>query len=215
MPLFPLDLALLPDSELPLHIFEHRYRKMITRCLREPSHFGIARIHDGSLASIGTEANVKKVLRRYPDGRFDILTRGGERVRIREVREHQDGYIEAETEPVDEVAEESDHALEDDVAEQYRRYASLVSDLPEDPPPRGPQWSFRLADRLRLGVAARQELLEIFSENARVGRLKEHLRELIPTVIEREKAKRVIRGNGRLRHGSPPGGLAGPKGGTE
>jgi ATP-dependent Lon protease len=215
MPLFPLDLALLPDCELPLHIFEPRYRKMITRCLSESSRFGIARIHEGMLASIGTEASVKKVLRRYPDGRFDILTQGGERVRIQEIREHRDGYVEADTEPLTEAAEDSDHALEDHVAERYRRYASLITDLPEDPPPRGPQWSFRLADRIRLGMAARQELLEMLSENARMKRLKEHLSELIPTVIEREKAKRVVRGNGRLRHGSPPDGLPGPKGGTE
>jgi ATP-dependent Lon protease len=215
IPLFPLDLALLPDCELPLHIFEPRYRKMIARCLRESLRFGIARIHDGALASIGTEASVKKVLRRYPDGRFDILTEGGERVRIQETREHRDGYIEADTEPVAEAGEESDHALEDHVSEQYRRYASLVSDIPEDPPPRGPQWSFRLADRMRLEVAERQELLEIFSENARLMRLKEHLSERIPMVIEREKAKRVVRGNGRLRHGRPPAGLADSKGGAE
>ena len=215
IPLFPLDLALLPDCELSLHIFEPRYRKMMTRCLHESLRFGVARIHEGELASIGTEASVRKVLRRYPDGRFDILTEGGERIRIQEVREHKDGYFEAATEHVAEAGEDSDHALEDSVAEQYRRYASLLGDIPEDPPPRGPRWSFRLADRMRLSAAARQELLEILSENARMRRLKEHLGELIPSVVMKEKVRRVVRGNGGLRSGSAPSGSSGPTGGTE
>jgi len=199
IPLFPLDLALLPECELSLHIFEPRYRKMITRCMHEALPFGIARSQEGTLAAIGTEANVKKVLRRYPDGRFDILAEGGGRIQIRQVREHEDGYVEAEAEPITESAEESDHALEDHVEEQYRRYASLLGDIPEEPPPRGPRWSFRMADRMRLGVSACQELLEMLSENARVKRIKEHLHELIPLVVEKRRVKWVVRGNGSLR----------------
>jgi ATP-dependent Lon protease len=204
-PLFPLDVALLPGGELLLHIFEPRYRKMIARCMREPSGFGIVRANEQVLAGIGCEAVVVKVLRRYPDGRLDIRVRGTERIRIGAVREHEDGYIEAETATIDEGPEETDHTIEDRLEERYRVYASLADDVPSEPPPRGPRWSFSLAERLRLTMPARQELLETMSENARLRRLEELLAQLIADQKMREHVQGIVRGNGRL-HAHPPGG---------
>jgi ATP-dependent Lon protease len=212
MPLFPLDLALLPNGQLPLHIFEERYRKMITRCVEGSSSFGIVRVHDDTLAAIGTEGSVQRVLHRYPDGRFNIVVVGGERIRILRVRNHEDGYLEAEVEKVAETPEDSDHALEDRLVEEYRRYAVLQGDIPQEAPARGPRWSFRLADRMRLSVTERQSLLETFSENERMRRLEIYIREHIPVLIEKGRNKRVARGNGRLRSASARSAGAGPKG---
>jgi Lon protease-like protein len=207
MPIFPLDVALLPGGELLLHIFEPRYRKMIARCMREPCSFGVVHAHEQSLAEIGCEAVVVKVLRRYPDGRLDIRVRGIERVRIGATRESEDGYLEAETATIDEGPEETDHAIEDRLDERYRVYASLAGDLSADPPPRGPRWSFSLAERLRFNVSARQELLEMMSENARLRRIEEMIAEMIADQQRRGLLQGVVRGNGRL-HTHPPGGDA-------
>lgn len=207
IPIFPLDVALLPSGELLLHIFEPRYRKMIARCMREPCSFGVVRSREESLAKVGCEAVVAKVLRRYPDGRLDIRVRGTERFRLGEVREHEDGYLEAETATIDEGPEETDHEVEDGLEERYRAYASMTGDLAADPPPRGPRWSFSLAERLRLSVDARQELLETMSENERLRRLAELLLELIASQKAREKTQGIVRGNGRL-HSHPSGGQA-------
>lgn len=214
LPLLPLDLALMPGSELPLHIFEPRYRKMVTRCMRDSIGFGVVRIHDKKLAPIGTEVSVVKVLRRHPDGRFDILTRSKDRFRIQEVREHADGHLEARVAPVEDKAEQTDQTLEDTIAKYYKQYADLIGDEQTEPPPRGPRWSFRVAARVRLTVDARQELLEMLSENDRMQRIAEHLHELIPMLSRRGKVKAILRGNGRLRGGTHQSPTLGSEGGS-
>ena len=203
MPLFPLEIALLPGGDLHLHIFETKYREMIGRCIRDSVSFGVVHQRDGSLAEIGCLATVVRVLHRYPDGRFDILARGSERIRLAGVREHESGYLEGEVEPVEEASEQGDHDLEDRVEEQYRRLASLSGDAECDLPPRGPRWSFRLAERIVLPVEVRQGLLELMSENARLLQLEEQLGLLISRRAEREKLQAVVRGNGRIRPAPP------------
>jgi hypothetical protein len=97
LPLFPLDLALLPGALLPLHVFEPRYRALTRHSLEGDRPFGIVRTHDGHLARVGCTARIVQVLQTYPDGRSDILVRGEGRISLLEVREHADGYLEART----------------------------------------------------------------------------------------------------------------------
>lgn len=100
-PLFPLGLVLFPREQLPLHIFEPRYRAMTERCERESIPFGVVLARDAGLAEIGCEAWIEQTLQRYSDGRRDIMTVGGDRIRVRAVREHADGYLEGRVELVE------------------------------------------------------------------------------------------------------------------
>lgn len=198
LPVFPLDIVLLPGGEMGLHIFEPRYRKMIARCMSEPSGFGLVRSHEGKVAQIGCEAVVTKLLRRYPDGRMDIRVRGIERIRIGELSLHADGYSQAEVSRIEEGPEEADHTLEDRLDDRYRHLASIAGDVPPEPPPRGPRWSFRIADRLRLSSDDRQALLETIGENDRLVLLETHLERVVVETRRREEAQATIRGNGRI-----------------
>src|SRR6266403_6089970 len=76
IPLFPLNVVLLPGAELPLHIFEPRYRQMVKDCLEEKSEFGMVLSLDKGVARVGCTAEIVQVAKRYPDGRMDILTIG-------------------------------------------------------------------------------------------------------------------------------------------
>src|SRR5258706_5955061 len=69
IPLFPLDLVLLPGVPLPLHIFEPRYKEMITECLEQKKHFGLIRNREEVLATVGCTAEILQVLKKHPDGR--------------------------------------------------------------------------------------------------------------------------------------------------
>src|SRR5579872_7511647 len=82
LPLFPLQVVLLPGAELPLHIFEDRYKEMIGEVLRERQEFGVVLANEKGIVNTGCSATVDKVLREYPDGRMDILTRGRRRFEI-------------------------------------------------------------------------------------------------------------------------------------
>ncbi len=86
LPLFPLQVVLLPGGELPLHIFEDRYKEMIGEVLRGElafgNEFGVVLSSEKGIVNTGCTATVDQVLRRYPDGRMDILTRGRRRFEI-------------------------------------------------------------------------------------------------------------------------------------
>ena len=82
LPLFPLQVVLLPGSQLPLHIFEDRYKEMIGEVLRDKLEFGVVLANEKGIVNTGCTATVDRVLREYPDGRLDILTRGRRRFEI-------------------------------------------------------------------------------------------------------------------------------------
>ena len=92
LPLFPLQVVLLPGSELPLHIFVDRYKEMMAEVMRDRIEFGVILASDKGIANTGCTATVERVLRRYPDGRMDIMTQGRRRFEIvRLDDEHPEG----------------------------------------------------------------------------------------------------------------------------
>ena len=95
LPIFPLELVLLPGVPLPLHIFEPRYKEMIAECLEQKKPFGVVRASSDGVADIGCTAEIMSVTKKYDDGRMDILTRGVERLEVIEVNEDR-SFLQAE-----------------------------------------------------------------------------------------------------------------------
>ena len=95
IPLFPLGLVMLPGMLLPLHIFEERYKQMISDCLAENTPFGIVWFDGQTIHPVGCTARVVQVLHRYEDGRMDILTRGEKRFYTEGMAEEKP-YMEAD-----------------------------------------------------------------------------------------------------------------------
>lgn len=95
IPLFPLDVVLFPGAPLPLHIFESRYREMIGECLDGSRVFGVVRAQRDGLPVVGCTARIVRVLRRYADGRLDILCQGETRFEI-EALDNSRAFLQAE-----------------------------------------------------------------------------------------------------------------------
>src|SRR6266705_2650308 len=115
LPLFPLDVVLLPCVPLPLHIFEPRYREMISECLAQDKPFGVVRVKEEGVAEIGCTAEIITVAKKYPDGRMDIVTQGRERFEVMQVSQERP-FLQAEVlylhdEPVKASAEEIAQAV--------------------------------------------------------------------------------------------------------
>jgi len=89
LPLFPLDLVLLPHTNLPLHIFEPRYKEMIHDCLQNHWEFGILAVQGQSVNNIGCTASISDVLNTFPDGRMNILIQGRRRFEIRSLEQQK------------------------------------------------------------------------------------------------------------------------------
>ena len=83
--LFPLGLVLLPTEQVPLHIFEPRYRELIAECLENEQPFGLVYADDDGLRRTGTFASVVEVVDQFEDGRLNIVVEGGDRFRLVEL----------------------------------------------------------------------------------------------------------------------------------
>ena len=100
LPLFPLQLVAFPGSALPLHIFEDRYKEMVGEAEASGSEFGIVLTREGGIVNAGCTVIVEAVLQRYPDGRFDVMTRGYRRFEILALDQEKD-YLRGDVEYFD------------------------------------------------------------------------------------------------------------------
>ena len=74
--LFPLGIVAFPNKSIPLHIFEERYKKMINNCMNNKEEFGVVYQNKKGIANVGCTVNVTKLLKKYSDGRMDIMSKG-------------------------------------------------------------------------------------------------------------------------------------------
>src|ERR1700739_1656687 len=95
LPLFPLEVVLLPGTPLPLHIFEPRYKEMIRECLATDAPFGVIRASEEGIAEVGCTAEIITVTKEYPDGRMDLIAEGRERFEVLEINQDRT-FLQAE-----------------------------------------------------------------------------------------------------------------------
>ena len=199
LPLFPLEVVLFPGTQLPLHVFEERYRLMIGEAVDRHSEFGVILQTGGKLASMGCVAIVERVTHRYDDGRFDVEARGRQRLKTVSMDESLP-YLQAR---VEYVKDSSPAPANPERLQQALDLANQVAELLQIEPLKAetsvPQPSFHLAHALPLELSFKQSLLARKSEAERLADLTQYL----PKVIERlELAQRVRRRagtNGRGR----------------
>lgn len=175
--MFPLGLVLLPRMPLPLHIFEERYRQMISTCIEDERPFGVL-LHTGStVQTVGCLAEIDSVINTYDDGRMDILTVGTERFTVRQMHDEK-AYLEAEIdifhdEPIDGDSErrmaELAHTAVDDLQEfakiaGYTLDEKMLADLSAE------ELSFLLATTDVFSTEEKQQLLELRSTADRMVR---------------------------------------------
>ena len=183
--LFPLGIVLLPTEQIPLHIFEPRYRELIAECLEHGEPFGLVYADDDGLRRTGTLASVVEVVERFDDGRLNIVVEGGERFRLVELTDGR-SFHTGTVEPLADKDEASDPA---DVTRGIGLFAQLVelTGAEVEVPGEGiVQPSFALASRFELAPELKLELLEETSERLRLKRLCEIL-ETVVTAVERQR----------------------------
>jgi hypothetical protein len=186
LPLFPLQVVLLPGSQLPLHIFEDRYKEMIAEVLKDQVEFGVVLASEKGIVNTGCTATVDRVLKEYSDGRLDILTRGRRRFEVlllNDERSFLRGAVEFFDDDDPDNAEQAGPDLLRTVIAGYNELQSLTSSDPLDPDGAGdPRLSFRLAQDVP-DLGFRQILLATRSESERMRRIAEFL----PGFLERRK----------------------------
>jgi len=208
LPLFPLNVVLFPGADLPLHIFEARYRLMINECYQQEKPFGVvlARPQSQQMREepypIGTMAEIL-ALSRMDDGRMNLIARGGQRFRI--LDQHREkpyltGIVEVykdlpEPEPV--LREQADRARE-----LFNTYLEILLevigkqetqfDLPAAPE----ELSHFIASFLDIEDEAKQRLLEMTLTTQRLESVIVTLRREVPFVRQMLSMSNIYRAGG-------------------
>jgi Lon protease-like protein len=181
IPLFPLDVVLFPGALLPLHIFEERYKEMIAECLALQAPFGVVRAGRDGMAVVGCTAEILSVMRRYPDGRSDILCRGVERFEIESLHDSR-SFLEAEMDLLPDDGPEASYearkrclALHLEMVALSEEEAEFVANLDLNRP-----IAYLLAASLPAGLDFRQELLHQRSDAERTQTLIDFFNGILP-----------------------------------
>ena len=172
--LFPLGIVLLPTEVVPLHIFEERYKELIGECVELGRDFGLVYADDDGIREAGTRARVADVLERFDDGRLNVLVEGGERFHVERLTRGR-SFMTAEVEPLEDEWGEPDENAAARATEAFRALAAVAGAEAEMPDVESGRLSFAVAARVEIAADAKQELLELRSENARLERLRELL----------------------------------------
>ena len=187
---------LLPTEVVPLHIFEERYKTMIALCLDDDSEFGIVWLSDDGLKEVGCTARVTEVLERMEDGRMNILVQGTNPFRLldrNETHEFPAGTVELLADRAEKVSEPVSRDARDGFASLVER----VTDQRPDERALAELDAYDMAASVDLGMDAKQGLLELRSEQARLRLLARLFKDAMSRLDAAEKIAAHAQGNGR------------------
>jgi Lon protease-like protein len=202
IPLFPLNVVLLPGADLPLHIFEPRYRLMVSKCVRDKTEFGLLLSLPKGIVRVGCTAEILEVVKQYDDGRMDILTVGRTPFRILELLNpeafSEEALLEGHVDYLDDRERPVNSRVHRELIELYEVCHTIVfgdyprsiqSEVPED-------LSYVVASTLPMDLMWKQQVLELRSEADRQERLVTYLREWAPHLQKEESLRQHADGNG-------------------
>jgi len=201
IPIFPLGIVVFPGEDLNLHIFEPRYKQLITDCFAEARPFGIPTVLKNGLSERETLVEVKEIVEVYEDGKLDIKTKGVSVFRILEV--------------VKSIPEKLySGAIVNYPSNEERQYIPLlkkvvksIRDLHEVlklnkrfSKPDDELLSYDIAHHVGLSLEEEYELLGLLREDQRLEYIKRHLNKVLPVVSEMEALKDRIKLNGHFKN---------------
>lgn len=197
-PLFPLGIVALPGELIPLHIFEARFKTMMNECLRDGKEFGILWLSDDGLREIGCACEIDRVLERMEDGRMNLLTRGTRPFRVVQRQGHL-AYPAGVIEFVEDRDEVIDPELLSAAQETYADLVRRATDRDPEQEELADMTAYAMAATVDFGLEAKQGLLDMRSENARLRLVTRLFRAAIKRLDFVDHAQARARSNGKVR----------------
>ncbi len=197
IPLFPLQIVLLPGLSIPLHVFEERYKALVRECVRDQKEFGINLVLGGRVHRIGCTAALEEVIRRYPDGRLDIRVQGRKRYRLTEDYSAEDTpyfvgkvlFLEDESTKVDPSrATKARELLSEVLGKVYKGKEKPAFFFDEER-----ELSYQLAEYSGLDFSQRQGLLECSNEQHRLEMLIDHYSQILEKLSMAHKYVSILK----------------------
>ena len=200
IPLFPLNVVLMPGTPLPLHIFEERYKQMVNECLESGAEFGMVLADESGTRQVGCTARIVELVQRFDDGRLVILVEGSRRFELKNVFTGKPYYV-GEIEYIEDGPEEDVTPLAEECVALLERVVEAATEgsvgIEIEPPYRN--LSFAIAGRIEFDLETRQQILELPTEKGRLERVKVLLTEMADRLERERKVREIAETNGHLR----------------
>ncbi len=205
IPLFPLSIVVYPEEKLNLHIFEPRYKQLVSDCIKDGSTFGIPTFIQNKVGLYGTEMEILQVEKTHTNGEMDIRTQGRSIFKILNFEKLTQGklYAGGEVETV-EIDYKEDIVTKLKIKELLEQlYSSLgmeklFTDLLED------FKSYDIAHHIGLNTEQEYALLQLHTEVERQEVILLHLQQVVPIVKATEQLKDRVKQNGHFKNLTPP-----------
>ena len=199
-PLFPLALVALPGELVPLHIFEERYKTMMAECLQDGTEFGIVWMSDDGLREIGCACEIERVLEQLDDGRMNLLARGTRPFRVIERQAHLP-YPAGVITFVEDLGDEPEPQLASEARAAYADLVKRATDREPEEQELDDMDAYDMAATVDFGLEAKQGLLDLRSENARLRLVTRLFRAATKRLDFVDRAQARARSNGKVRFG--------------
>jgi Lon protease-like protein len=200
IPIFPLEIVVYPGEKLNLHIFEEKYKQLVNDCYREKKLFGIPAVLKNKLVETGTLLEITDIVKKYDDGRMDIIVKGKSVYRILEVintipaKLYGGAIVKHLVNDEDGVRKQVQKIV--DAVRELHRLLHVSKDFNK---PDVELKSYDIAHHAVLSLEEEYELLCLLREDQRLEYLRRHLKKIIPIVAGIETLKKKIQLNGHFK----------------
>ena len=202
IPIFPLGIVVFPGESLNLHIFEPRYKQLITECFTEKKMFGIPTVINNQLNEMGTLVAIKEITSTYDNGELDIKTEGIKIFRVLEVIKQVPDklYSGAIVNYLENVEDGGKKDLMQKVLKSLRDLHVKLKVQKEFVKPDEALTSYDIAHHAGLSLEEEYEFLGLLQEVQRQEYLKRHLAKVLPVMAEMDQLKEKIKLNGHFKN---------------
>lgn len=201
IPIFPLTIVVYPGEELNLHIFEPRYKQLITETKENKKPFGIPAVIDNKISEMGTLMELVEITQVYENGEMDIKTRGIKIFRMLEmVKTIPDKLYSGAIVNYPENRDNGNRLLMQKVIAAIRQLHTILKVNKDFKKPDEDLWSYEVAHHAGLSINEAYEFLQLMNELQREEYLRQHLLKVLPVVTEMETLKERIQLNGHFKN---------------
>lgn len=202
IPIFPLGIVVFPGEKLHLHIFEPRYKQLISDCKENGKPFGIPAVVSNKMNEMGTLVELKDIVQTYDNGEMDIKTAGLKIFRVLEVIKTvpEKLYSGAIVNYPENEEDAGNRELMQKVVKGVKELHRLLNISKDFKKPEAELRSYDVAHHAGLSLEEEYEVLSLLKEIQRQEYLKRHLQKVLPMLMEMEHLKEKVKLNGHFRN---------------
>lgn len=203
--LFPLQIIVFPGEAVNLHIFEPRYRQLITDCLEQGITFGIPSFVNGKVNEFGTEVKLINVEKTHSGGEMDIKTKALGIFRIKAFYPQLNEKLYAGGLVEDHAHEEEENKLTNEqILDQARDLFRMMNVKKKLPTSIADFTTYDIAHYVGFNPEQEYEFLTSFKALDRQQLLLEQIGRVIPILQEMDNLKKRAQLNGHFKNLIPP-----------